>query len=129
MGIVFSSFEDGGVLGHKGKDFTARGIRGSRKSEIDGFGGAGSNNEISSLRANGVGNVIFGGFVGFADALGREIGCRRVEKVFGKIWQHRPKSIRTDRSSSGMVEINHTIIITYSADFCAKIVHRIVAQE
>ena len=38
------------------------------EGEVDGFGGAGGDDEVSALGTDGVGDGVFGGLVGFADA-------------------------------------------------------------
>jgi len=55
------------------------------KGEVDGFGGAGGDDEVGAASADGVGYGILGGFVGVADSLGGEVGGGRVEKMVRKI--------------------------------------------
>ena len=59
-----------------------------RKSKVVGFGGASSDDEIVALGADDVGEIGFSGFVGFADALGGEVGGGRVEKLVAEVGLH-----------------------------------------
>ena len=69
-GVVRSgSGQDGGVLSSEDKGAVVA----SSEGEVDRFGGAGSDDEVSTLGTDGVSDGVLGGLVGFADALGGEI--------------------------------------------------------
>ena len=103
-GVVWSGGgQDGGVLGGEDKGAVAAG----GESEVDRFGGASGDDEVGALGTNGVGDSVFGGLVGFADALGGEIGGGRIEKLLRKIGLHSFLSSGEDRSGGGMVQVNH----------------------
>ena len=104
-GVVWSgSGQDGGVLG--GEDEGA--VAASSEGEVDRFGGAGSNDEVSALGTDGVGDGVLGGLVGFADALGGEIRGGGIEKLLRKIGLHSFLSSGEDRGGGGMVQVNHS---------------------
>lgn len=98
------SGQDGGVFGGEDKGAVAA----SGKGEVDRFGGAGGDDEVSALGTDGVGDGIFGGLVGFADALGGEIGGGGVEKLLRKIGLHGFLSSGEDRGGGGVVQVNHS---------------------
>lgn len=95
--------QDGGVLGGEDKGAVAA----SGKGEVDRFGGAGSDDEVSTLGTDGVGDGVLGGLVGFADALGGEIRGGGIEKLLRKIRSHGLQGGGQDGCSSGMIKINH----------------------
>lgn len=98
-----SGGENGGVLSGKNKGAVVAGGEG----EIDGFGGASSNDEVGTFGTDGVGDGVFGGLIGLADALGGEIGGGRVEEMLRKIGLHGFLSSGENGGSGGVVEINH----------------------
>ena len=97
------SGQDGGVLGGEDKGAVVAGGEG----EVDRFGGASSDDEVSALGTDGVGDGVLGGLVGFADALGGEIRGGGIEKLLRKIGLHGFLSSGEDRCGSGMIKINH----------------------
>lgn len=98
------SGQDGSVLGGEDKGAVAA----SGKGEVDRFGGAGSDDEVSALGTDGVGDGVLGGLVGFADALGGEIRGGGIEKLLRKIRSHGLQGGGQDGCGSGVVQVNHS---------------------
>ena len=98
-----SGGENGGVL--SGEDEGA--VTAGGEGEVDGFGGASSHDEVGAFGTDGVSDGVFGGLIGFADALGGEIGGGGIKKLLRKIGLHGFLSSGENRSGGGVVEINH----------------------
>lgn len=98
--------EDGGMLSGKSEKSSGRISTEGSESEVDRFGGTGGNDKVGTFGADGMGELILGGFVGEADMLSGEIRGGRVEKFGGKIGLHSGEGVGSDWGGGSVIEIN-----------------------